>query len=200
MNILVSLAATALLGTLLQPAISKDKPGHEVSASTTPGTGTITEVVRATGVVDAIDLQKRHVTIKDSHGKLVALEVGPDARNFEQLKVGDKVNVRYTQALTLTLMKDGKELRSRTETKSDDRAAAGQRPGGAMGEKVEVTANVVVVNRKTHMITLRGTEYEVDLIVRDPEQLKLIKVGDQVHAVYTEAVALSIEPAAAKKQ
>jgi hypothetical protein len=45
------------------------------------------------------------------------------------------------------------------------------------------------------MVTLRGTEYEVDLKIRDPEQLKMIKVGDQVHAVYTEAVALSVEPA-----
>jgi len=31
--------------------------------------------------------------------------------------------------------------------------------------------------------------------VRDPEQLKQIEVGDQIHAVYTEAVALSVEPA-----
>jgi Cu/Ag efflux protein CusF len=199
MKIIVSLAATVLLGTLLQPALSKDKPGHEVAASAEPGTGTVKEIFRATGVVEAIDLQKRHVTVKDSHGKVISLEIGPEARNLDQLKVGDKVNVRYAQALTLTLMKDGKEVGGRTETLSGDRTPAGQRPGGAIGRKVEVTANVVAVNRKTHMITLRGTEYEVDLTVRDPEQLKMIKVGDQVHAVYTEAMALSIDPAPAKK-
>ena len=49
--------------------------------------------------------------------------------------------------------------------------------------------------KKAHMITLQGTEYEVELHVHDREQLKMIKVGDQVHAVYTEAVALSVEPA-----
>ncbi len=68
-----------------------------------------------------------------------------------------------------------------------------------MGQKVEVTADVTAVNRKSHLVTLRGTEYEVDLLVSDPEQLKLIKVGDQVHAVYTEAVALSVAPAPAGK-
>ncbi len=37
-------------------------------------------------------------------------------------------------------MKDGKELRSEVETMSGDRAEAGDRPGGVVGEKVEVTA------------------------------------------------------------
>jgi Cu/Ag efflux protein CusF len=195
MKIATSLTAMALLGTLMAPAVSQDKPAREVAASTSPGMGTFKEVIRATGVIQAMDLEKRHITIKDSHGKVHVFGIGPEARNLDQLKVGDKVSVRYAQALTLTLMKDGKELRSRVETLSGDRTKAGQRPGGAIGEKVEVTADVVAVNRKTHMVTLRGTEYEVDLTVRDPEQLKMIKVGDQVHAVYTEAVALSVEPA-----
>jgi Cu/Ag efflux protein CusF len=195
MKIATSLTAMALLGTLMAPAVSQDKPAREVAASTSPGMGTFKEVIRATGVIQAMDLEKRHITIKDSHGKVHVFGIGPEARNLDQLKVGDKVSVRYAQALTLTLMKDGKELRSRVETLSGDRTKAGQRPGGAIGEKVEVTADVVAVNRKTHMVTLRGTEYEVDLKIRDPEQLKMIKVGDQVHAVYTEAVALSVEPA-----
>lgn len=197
MKIAASLTAMAVLGTLLAPAVSQDKPAREVAASTSPGTGSVKEVVRATGVVQAIDLDKHHVTIKDSQGKVHVFGIGPEARNLEQLKVGDKVTVRYAQALTLTLMKDGKELRSRVETMGGDRAKAGERPGGAIGQKVEVTADVVAVNKKKQMITLRGTEYEVDLNVRDPEQLNMIKVGDQVHAVYTEAVALSVE--AAKK-
>jgi Cu/Ag efflux protein CusF len=195
MKIAAPLTAMAILGTLLAPAVAQDKPAQEITASTSPGTGTVKEVIRATGVIQAIDLGKRHVSIKDSHGKVHVFGIGPEARNLDQLKVGDKVAVRYAQALTLTLMKDGKELRSRVETMGGDRTKAGERPGGAIGEKVEVTADVVAVNRKTHMVTLRGTEYEVDLKIRDPEQLKMIKVGDQVHAVYTEAVALSVEPA-----
>jgi Cu/Ag efflux protein CusF len=38
-------------------------------------------------------------------------------------------------------------------------------------------------------------EHTVDLRVPDKNQLKLIKVGDQVQATYTEAVAVSMEPA-----
>jgi len=35
----------------------------------------------------------------------------------------------------------------------------------------------------------------VDLRVDDPEQFKLVAVGDQVEATFTEAVAISVEPA-----
>jgi Cu/Ag efflux protein CusF len=44
-------------------------------------------------------------------------------------------------------------------------------------------------------VTLKGPNQTVDLKVRDPAQLKLIKVGDQIQAVYTEAVAVGVEPA-----
>jgi Cu/Ag efflux protein CusF len=35
----------------------------------------------------------------------------------------------------------------------------------------------------------------VDLKVEDPAQLKNIKAGDQVEAVYTEALAIAVQPA-----
>ena len=41
----------------------------------------------------------------------------------------------------------------------------------------------------------------MDVNVDDPAQLKLVKVGDQVEAVYTEALAVTVDhkPKAAKK-
>ena len=56
---------------------------------------------------------------------------------------------------------------------------------------------MIAVDRKTQMVTLRGPKQEVDLYVSDPAQLKLIKVGDQIEAEYTQAVAITVE--AAKK-
>ena len=53
---------------------------------------------------------------------------------------------------------------------------------------------MIAIDQKTHMVTLRGPKQEVDLYVADPAQLKLIKVGDQIEAEYTEAVAITVEP------
>jgi Cu/Ag efflux protein CusF len=38
----------------------------------------------------------------------------------------------------------------------------------------------------------------LDLLVQDPDQFANIKKGDQVEAVYTEALAISVEPAVRK--
>ncbi|MGT2491639.1 hypothetical protein [Cupriavidus basilensis] len=48
--------------------------------------------------------------------------------------------------------------------------------------------------KKQH-VTLQGPKGKVNLNVQDPDQLKNIKKGDQVQAVYTEAVAIAVEPA-----
>jgi Cu/Ag efflux protein CusF len=49
------------------------------------------------------------------------------------------------------------------------------------------------------MVTLKGPKQTVDLYVADPAQLKLIKVGDQIEAVYQQALAVAVEPAPAQK-
>ena len=38
----------------------------------------------------------------------------------------------------------------------------------------------------------------LDLPVQNPAQFKVVKVGDKVEVTYTEAVALSVEPAPKK--
>ncbi len=54
-------------------------------------------------------------------------------------------------------------------------------------------ANVTAVNAKENVVTLRGPKgNSVDVTV-DPSQLKLVKVGDQVEAVYTEAMAVTVQ-------
>ena len=58
---------------------------------------------------------------------------------------------------------------------------------------------MIAVDAETQQVTLKGPNRTVDLHVDDPEQLKLIKVGDQIEAVYTQAVAVTVEPVAAKK-
>jgi Cu/Ag efflux protein CusF len=165
--------------------------------TSSPGQATIAQKRSIVATVEAIDVAKREVTLKGPKGKVVPLSVSPEVRNLEQVKVGDSLKVTYVEALSLTLKKDGKELRA-TNTKSDSvRAPDGAKPGGAVAEQVKVTADVIAVDRKTQMVTLRGPKQEVDLYVSDPAQLKLIKVGDQIEAEYTQAVAITVE--AAKK-
>jgi len=195
------LALSALLGALALPALAQQAGGDTAATTmhTSPGKGTIVHKREMIATVEAVDAAKREVTLKGPKGNVVTLTVDPEVRNLAQVKVGDQLRVRYAEALSLTLKKGGKELPS-SKSKSDAvRAPAGERPGGAVAEQLTVTADVIAVNHKTHGVTLKGPKQTVEIFVDDPKQLALIKVGDQVEAVYTQAVALTVEPVAPKK-
>jgi Cu/Ag efflux protein CusF len=187
----------ALLGAATAPAFAQTKPAAKaaVVAASAPGQAAIAATVSVSASVEAIDKATRQVTLKGPQGKLNTVTAGADVRNFDQIKVGDIVTVRYVEALTLTLKKDGKEMRGMTETPVAARATAGERPAGVVAKQTEVTANVVAVDAATQTVTLKGPKQTVELKVPDAGQFKLIKVGDQIQAVYTEAVALSVDPA-----
>ena len=193
----LALVVTALAGALSAPAWAQQQPGAAGAAvvASAPGQATVARAVSVKATVEAIDVASRQITLKGPRGNAFSFAVDPAVRNLEQVKVGDAVVVRYLEALSLTLKKDGKELRSSAESGDAARAAAGQRPGAAAARQMEVTADVIAVNAKTQTVTLKGPKHTVDLKVPDKGQFKLIKVGDQVQAVYTEAVALSVEPA-----
>jgi hypothetical protein len=67
-----------------------------------------------------------------------------------------------------------------------------------VASRVTVVADVVAVNARTQTLTLRGPQRTVNLRVPDPKQFALVKVGDQVEATFTEAVAVAVEPAPRK--
>ncbi len=190
--------AAAIIGAVSLPAVAQQKPdakGAVVTASE-PGKGAIVATVAVSARVEAIDQKTREVTLKGPEGKLVTVTVSPEVRNLDKVKVGDMVTMRYIEALTLTLKKGGTELRGSTEREGAARAKPGETPAGVVARQVQVTADVIAVDAKVPSITLRGPNRTVELKVK-PEQFKLVKVGDQVEVVYTEAVAVALEPAAA---
>jgi Cu/Ag efflux protein CusF len=187
----------AALVTVAPAAWAQDESNVQVTKA--PGTATITGTRKVTAMVQNIDPATRTVLLKGRNGKVVEVAVGDEARNFDQLKVGDVVTAVYHEALTLNLKKKGDGIASVEENPSMERAAAGEKPGGTVGRQVKIVANVVAVNPKTRTVTLKGPKGNVvDLKVEDPAQLANIKKGDQVEALYTEALAISVEPAVKK--
>jgi hypothetical protein len=195
-----TILAAAMLSIAAVPAYGQT--GGAAVMKSEPGKVTLADAVRVTASVEAIDKAKRLVTLKGPEGNSFVVEAGPEVKNFDQIKVGDLVVARYIEALTLELKKGGGAMREKVEREGAAVAKPGERPGAAAGRQVFVIADVIAVDAKKQTVRLRGPERMVDLKVRDPNQFKLIKVGDQVEATFTEAVALSVEPApkpAAKK-
>lgn len=196
------LAATMVFfatGIIALPAgAAEPAAGGVAVVSSQPGKASITEAVEITATVTAIDKATRLVTLKGPQGKFMDVVAGEEVRNFDQIKVGDMVAVRYLQALEMELKKGG-GLRQHSEKESMARAKPGEKPAAAVGRQVTIVADVIGVDPEKKIVTLKGPKGRiVDLEVRNPDHFKVVQKGDQVEAVYTEALALSVEPATKK--
>jgi hypothetical protein len=190
------LIVVATLVALASAGFAQTEP--QVDVTSAPGKVSVTGTVKTRSTIVGIEPGTRTVWLKDAKGKIVELVVGDEARNFDQLKIGDVVKAEYSQAITVTLRKDDSPL-SATENKTLERTPLGAKPGGAAAREITVIANVTAVNTHTGVVTLKGPQgNSVDLVVEDPDQLKHIKKGDRMEVVYNEAVAISVEPQASK--
>ncbi len=198
--------ALALIAAAIATTANAQKPdatGGAVLASE-PGKAVVARKVEISAQVMGIDKATRTLTLKGPKGNVVDLVASDEVKNFDQIKLGDFVVARYAEALTLELKKTksaGGGLEMREEAA---KAKPGERPAVAGARQVTALASVTAVDPKKSTITLKGPRgNEVTLNVQNPDQFKVVKKGDQVEVTYTEALALSVEPApkpaAAKK-
>ena len=178
---------------LLQPAAAQT--GNAAVASA-PGKVGVAQTVDFSASITAIDKATRSITLKGPKGDEQKVVAGPEVKNFDQLKVGDVVQAQYLESLVLELKKGGGLPVAKTEKAGGVAAKPGEKPAGAAGRQVTVVGNVMKIDAATQTVTVKGPERTVDLKVRNPEQFKLIAVGDQIEATYTEAIAVAVTPAA----
>lgn len=194
--------AATLLALCAGFAVAQDKPGVTGGAvvASEPGKAVIADTVKMTAQVTAIDKATRKVEMKGPEGRTFSVVAGNEVRNFDQIKVGDMVVLQYVEALTLELRKSG-AANAPTEQAAAVRAKPGETPAGAVGRQVTLTADVVNVDEKKKIISLKGPEGKVvDLKVNNPDQFKVVKKGDKVDVTYTEALAIAVEPAPRKSE
>lgn len=189
--------------TLIAVAVASLSAGAAIAqtggaiVASEPGKVAVAETVSLSATVEAIDKAKRLLTLKGPEGNSVVVQAGSEVRNFDQIKVGDKVVAQYIEALTLQLKPGGGAIRERIEREDAVAAKPGEKPGAAVGRQVTVIADVIAVDAKKQSVRVKGPQRTIDLKVRDPNQFKLIKVGDQIEATFTEALAIAVSPAPA---
>ncbi|MBN8550256.1 MAG: hypothetical protein J0M12_13135 [Deltaproteobacteria bacterium] len=158
-----------------------------------PG-GAVAASIEITATVTAIDYKTRMVTLQGEDGKTKTLHIGKEARNFDQVKAGDKVHLTYLEAFALDVQRDaGGELANDTTTVVG-RAPKGAMPAGVIAETTTLRASVESIDHATRHVTLVGPEGNT-LTLKVGEGAKHfneIKKGDKVVATLTEALAISV--------
>jgi hypothetical protein len=201
MKVGTSMMAFAISAILIGAAPLAARAQTSIAETTAPGQIGLSGTVKMTATVVLIDIGSRDVVLIDSQGKMHRVNVSDQARNLDQVKVGDKVTTEYTEAISLRLKKRGTaDGPPASGVEAMIRAPKGTKPGGAVGRKVTAYATVVAVNPAKQFATLRGplgNDYDVQVL--DPAQLKAVKKGDEVEVVYTEAFAISVQSAPGPK-
>jgi ribosomal protein L2 len=170
--------------------------GSDTSRDQVTATGkTSSELQHSSATVTAIDKSARIVTLKGDDGEKFSVTVPSDLKNFDKLKVGDKVDVDYYQSLAVEMLPPGaKPSMSQRSMKSREMG------GGMMGKETTVSAEVVSVDPAANKVTFKGPRGQTKTIsVQDPDmqkRLPSLKPGQVVQFTYTEATAASIQPAA----
>lgn len=161
-------------------------PGHAGSAS---------ELQHASATVASIDKSARTVVLKGEDGEKFSVQVPPEMKNFDKLKVGDKVDLDYYQSLAVAILPPGAKP-SMSERSMHQRQTA----GGVAGREVTLSAEVVSVDTADNKVTFKGPRGQTKTIsVQDPDMQKRLpnlKPGQVVQFTYTEALAANIRPAA----
>ena len=164
----------------------------ETGGSTEPGAIAV-ETIQATATVKAVDRRNRAVTLAGKNGKRETYKVGKEAVNFDQIKVGDRVNVTVTEALAVFLRPQGTPP-SVGEGAAVALAPKGAMPGGMVATTTEVTARVVSVDSARHHATLQLPDGRKRTVSVNPSiDLTKVAPGSAVTVQVADALAISVE-------
>ena len=189
-------------GEKARKAAEKTPPPPTVVTAASEGNGRVErhELTTVTATVVNVDQKTREVTLRGPEGNVETVHVGDEVRNLAQVHKGEHVVVKYYEAIAFQLNKKGKGKGTgkptATEATAAERAPLGAKPAASAGRTVKVTTLVTNVDRSANTVSLKGPKGRTAVVhVQEPRYLENVKKGDTVDITYTEALAISVEPA-----
>jgi Cu/Ag efflux protein CusF len=180
--LMVGLLALMFTTVVFAQKEKADKPG-----------GAVVDVITWQATVDAVDLQKRTVTLKGPDGKMKTLTIGPEARNLDQVKKGDQLKVKLIESVALFVRK-ASDPPDAAEAAEVAVAPKGEKPGMLAVKTAEITGNVQAIDYKKRTVTLKGPEGNLTTLKvgEAAKRFNEVKKGDQVVLRVTEALLIDV--------
>ena len=88
-----------------EPPAAGEVAAVQVAPKGAKPAATLVETAEVTATVEAIDYQKRTVTLKGPEGKTRTIKVDPGVKRFKEVKKGDEVVLRFTEAVAISVQK-----------------------------------------------------------------------------------------------
>jgi hypothetical protein len=182
------------------PAAAPPAAGAASPAAGAAPTSRIAQEVNAKAQVVAIDAQRRIVTLRGEDGGLRQVRAGEAARNFDQIAVGDTLQVHYRIGVLATLLPAGETMRAPQGAAVAARAAKGEAPAAGAGVAVSIRVKIESIDPSRDIVVFSTVSGELiaHRIGTDQgrEFVRKLKIGDIVQLDYDEALGIAIEKVA----
>jgi hypothetical protein len=156
--------------------------------------GVVLEAAKSEFTVESISVGDRTVSLRSADGSLSNVECGPEVRNFDQLKVGDRVTATLVESLAVRLIKGDDVPAGAATTSAVIRSPTGAKPGGKILDTVGFTAKVLSVDVPNRQVILQTADGKSEPVKVGPEiDLANIKAGDHVGVRATRAFAITVK-------
>ena len=183
---------TAMLGAILLFTAGPSKAGQTQTTVTDQGVDAV-EVIKATATVEKIDLEKRKVSLLLENGKSKTFKVDKSVQNLDQVKVGDRLKMSYTEEIIILV---GKSNQTPGAAGAGEVAEApkGAKPGVVMVETSAISAKIVALDTAKHRVTLLDPDGKKKTIKLSSKvnNLDQLKAGETVDMVMTESLVVEI--------
>ena len=164
--------------------------GSTAFVAGTPG-GVVVQTLEVEAKVAAIDTLGRKLTLISPEGITQVVKVGPDAINFDQIRVGDQLQVTVTEELVV-------QMGGKNDVAGGAALVAlapkGAKPGGLVAETIQVTGTITAIDQANRTATLKFEDGSTKTFpVRNDVNLSQRKLGEEVVFRVTEAIAIAVK-------
>ncbi|RLA20079.1 MAG: hypothetical protein DRQ61_03420 [Gammaproteobacteria bacterium] len=160
-----------------------DKPSFSASQSAT-----------VSARVEAINHKTREVTLRKNDGNTESFIATDEARNLDQVKVGDIVIAKYIESLDIEVVSVENASAQTGSAMALVRSEKGEMPSITEVDTTVTTAIVEEINLGANTFKLKGPEGNItEHTARNPENLKKVAVGDMVVITHTSTISLTVE-------
>lgn len=162
----------------------------------TPGTDQgieSVEVIKTNASVEKIDLENRKVTLLLEDGKKKTIKVDKSVQNLDQVKVGDRLKLAYTEEIAILVGKSS-ETPGAAAAGEVGVAPKGAKPGIVMAETSALSVKILAVNAPKHRVTFLDPEGRKKTIKVSSkvENLDQLQPGETVDVVTAESLVVEI--------
>lgn len=178
-------------------------PAEPASTSAeTPTIGGDAVLVSATASVESINYDTREVSLLGPRGNTVTFTVDPAVKRLAEISVGDVVRVDYYVSVVTELRQPTpEEIENPVEVVAASGLAPAEDAPGVMGARqLKVVATIEGLDVPTQSLTVMGPMGNLfTAMVKDPAELKKLRLGEPIVLTFTEALAISLEKIAGAK-